>query len=437
VIGTHRLLSKDVDFKDLGLLVIDEEQRFGVKHKEKLKKIRAVVDVLALTATPIPRTLHMSMMGIRDISIISTPPEHRHAIMTYISEIDDAIISDAIRKELKRDGQIFFVHNNIHSIWSIAKHLQELVPEVRLNVAHGRMNENELEKVMLSFVKKEIDMLVCTTIIESGLDIPSANTILVNWADRFGLAQMYQLRGRVGRADEQAYAYLFISSESTISTDAQKRLKVLMEHSDLGAGFQIAMSDLKIRGGGTILGASQSGHIAAVGYDMFLKLMENAISDLKGEPVFENLEPEINITMSAFIPESFIPDIDQRLSVYRSLAKMKDLKEVADFKKELVDRFGALPKEVANLLLKIMLKVLSIEAGVKRLDLTDHQLSLYFSEAHQKHPFGIVDMIVSEKNRFEFTPDHVFKAELSKKSASGQLVQIKNILKEIKQRVNA
>jgi transcription-repair coupling factor (superfamily II helicase) len=248
---------------------------------------------------------------------------------------------------------------------------------------------------------------------------------------------MYQLRGRVGRADEQAYAYLFISSESTISTDAQKRLKVLMEHSDLGAGFQIAMSDLKIRGGGTILGASQSGHIAAVGYDMFLKLMENAISDLKGEPVFENLEPEINITMSAFIPESFIPDIDQRLSVYRSLAKMKDLKEVADFKKELVDRFGALPKEVANLLLKIMLKVLSIEAGVKRLDLTDHQLSLYFSEAHQKHPFGIVDMIVSEKNRFEFTPDHVFKAELSKKSASGQLVQIKNILKEIKQRVNA
>ena len=437
VIGTHRLLSKDVDFKDLGLIVIDEEQRFGVKHKEKLKKIRAVVDVLALTATPIPRTLHMSMMGIRDISIISTPPEHRHAIMTYISEIDDAIISDAIRKELKRDGQIFFVHNNIHSIWSIAKHLQELVPEVRLNVAHGRMNENELEKIMLSFVKKEIDMLVCTTIIESGLDIPSANTILVNWADRFGLAQMYQLRGRVGRADEQAYAYLFISSESTISTNAQKRLKVLMDHSDLGAGFQIAMSDLKIRGGGTILGASQSGHIAAVGYDMFLKLMENAISDLKGEPVFENLEPEINITMSAFIPESFIPDIDQRLSVYRSLAKMKDLKEVVDFKKELVDRFGALPKEVANLLLKIMLKVLSIKAGVKRLDLTDHQLSLYFSETHQKHPFGIVDMIVSEKNRFEFTPDHVFKAELSKKSASGQLVQIKNILKEIKQRVNA
>jgi len=437
VIGTHRLLSKDIYFNDIGLLVIDEEQRFGVKHKEKLKKIRNTVDVLALTATPIPRTLHMSLMGMRDISIIATPPEHRHAIMTYICEFDDAVISDAIRNELKRGGQIFFVHNNINSIWSITKHLQKLTPEVRLNVAHGRMNDNELEKVMLSFVNKEIDMLVCTTIIESGLDIPSANTIMVNWADRFGLAQMYQLRGRVGRADDQAFAYLFISNESTISTDAQKRLKVLMEHSDLGAGFQIAMSDLKIRGGGTILGASQSGHIAAVGYDMFLKLMENSISYLKGEPVFENLEPEINVTMSTFLPESFISDIDQRLSVYRSLAKMKDLNEIADFKKELVDRFGALPKEASNLLLKIMLKVMSIKAGVKRLDLSDNQLLLSFSETHQQNPFGIVEMIVSDKDRFEFTPNHVFKAKLSKTNVKGRLIQTKKILKEISQRVNS
>jgi transcription-repair coupling factor (superfamily II helicase) len=436
VIGTHRLFSKDVKFKDLGLLVLDEEQRFGVKHKEKLKKIRHNVDVLALTATPIPRTLHLSLMGIRDISVISTPPEYRRAIITYISEIDDAIVSEAVRKELGRGGQIYFVHNNIHSIWKIAGKLKKLIPEVRLDVAHGRMDENELERVMLMFMNKEIDMLVCTTIIESGLDIPSANTIIVNRADRFGLAQMYQLRGRVGRAEEQAYAYLFIPDETTLGKDAQKRLKVLMEHSDLGAGFQIAMSDLKIRGGGTILGASQSGHIAAVGYEMYLKLMENAVSELKGKPVIESLEPEINIIISAFIPESYIPDIDQRLSAYRRLTKMTELSEIADFKAELIDRFGVLPREAANLLLKIMLKVLSVKAGVKRLDLTGRKLVLHFSAAHQKNPPGIVDVVVSNKRLYEFSPDYIFKARLSNRSFNGLVAQVRKILKEIAQRVN-
>jgi len=437
IIGTHRLISKDVMFKDLGLLVLDEEQRFGVKHKEKLKKIRHNVDVLALTATPIPRTLHMSLMGIRDISVISTPPEYRRAIITYISQIDDAIISEAVRKELKRGGQIYFVHNNIHSIWKMAGKLKKLIPEVRLDVAHGRMDENELERVMFLFMKKEIDLLVCTTIIESGLDIPSANTIIVNQADRFGLAQMYQLRGRVGRANEQAYAYLFIPDETTLGKNALKRLKVLMEHSDLGAGFQIAMSDLKIRGGGTILGASQSGHIAAVGYDMYLKLMENAVSELKGKPVIEPLEPEINIMMSAFLPEFYIPDIDQRLSAYRRLAKMTELSEIKDFKAELIDRFGVLPEEAANLLLTIMLKVLSIKAGVKRLDLSGQRLLFSFSEIHQKNPSGIVDMIVSNQKLFEFSPNHILKARLNNRSTNGMLVQARNILKEIKQYVNS
>ena len=436
VIGTHRLFQKDVVFKDLGLIILDEEQRFGVKHKEKLKKIRSTVDVLALTATPIPRTLHMSLMGMRDISVISTPPDHRRSIITYISELDDVVISEAIRKELERKGQIFFVHNNIHSIWAIARKLQGLVPEVRLDVAHGRLDEDDLEKVMFRFMNKEIDMLVCTTIIESGLDIPSANTILINRADKFGLAQMYQLRGRVGRADEQAYAYLFIPNESGLSRNAQKRLKVLMEHSDLGSGFQIAMSDLKLRGGGAILGVSQSGHIAAVGYDMFLKLMEDAISRFKGEPVCESLEPEININISAFIPESFIPDIDQRFSAYRRLAKMTEIKAIADFKREMVDRFGAIPVQVVNLLLKITLRALAIKAGVKRLDLIGEQLILYFSEAHQKDPAGIVDLIVSRKSCFEFTPQNVFKAKLSKGSISSLFVQAKNILKEIAQHVN-
>ncbi|MDF1591093.1 MAG: transcription-repair coupling factor [Desulfobacterales bacterium] len=436
VIGTHRLLQKDVLFKDLGLIVLDEEQRFGVRHKEQLKKIRSTVDVLALSATPIPRTLHMSLMGIRDISLISTPPEHRHAIITYICELDDAIIAEAIRKELNRNGQLFFVHNNIHSIQAMAAHLQRLVPDVRLGVAHGRMDEGALEKVMLKFAAREIDMLVCTTIIESGLDIPSANTILVNRADRFGLSQMYQLRGRVGRAEEQAYAYLFIPSESLMGKDAQKRLKVLMEHSDLGSGFQIAMNDLKIRGGGTILGASQSGHVAAVGYDMYLKLMENAIAELKGEPVLPDLDPEINIAMSAFITEGYMPDIDQRLLAYRQLAKMTELSEIADFKSGLLDRYGAIPAEVSNLLLKIMLRVLCIKAGIKKLELGDHRLAVQFSEPHQKNPAGIINMVVANGKRFQLTPDGTLIIRLNKSSTGGLWGEAKNILKEIIQHGN-
>jgi len=436
VIGTHRLLQKDVGFKDLGLLILDEEQRFGVKHKETLKKIRNTIDVLALTATPIPRTLHMSLMGVRDISIISTPPEERHPIITYISEFDDAIVAEAIRKELKRNGQIFFIHNNIHSIDAVARRLGRLVPEVKLHVAHGRLKEDALEGIMLQFINREIDMLVCTTIVESGLDIASANTILVNRADRFGLAQLYQLRGRVGRSDEQAYAYLLIPKDKALSPNAGKRLKVLMEYSDLGSGFQIAMSDLQIRGGGAALGISQSGHIAAVGYDMFLELIENAISELKGEPVVERLEPEINIELSSFIPESYVTDIDQRLSAYRRLAKMTEIKEISEFREELADRYGPLPSEATNLLLKIMLKVLSIKGGIKRLDLSGKHLSLHFSELHQKNPFAIIHMVEKDPKRYRFTPDNVLKVKLPGVSINSLLAETRNILKEIARRVS-
>ena len=437
VIGTHRLLQKDITFHDLGLLVLDEEQRFGVKHKEKLKQLRSAVDVLALTATPIPRTLHLSMMGVRDISIISTPPEYRKSIITYISEFDDGVITDAIRKEMRRQGQIFFVHNDIQSIQKTAGKLQRLVPEVRLQVAHGRMDEEQLEDAMLLFMNREIDMLVCTTIIESGLDISTANTIIVNRADRFGLAQMYQLRGRVGRSDEQAYAYLLIPHESLLSRDARKRLKVLMEHSDLGAGFQIAMSDLKIRGGGTILGASQSGHIAAVGYDMFLKLMESSIAELKGEKTVDSLEPEINVNLSAHFSEQYIPDIDQRMLAYRRLAKMTELQQISDFKIELIDRFGPLTDEGANLLLKIGLKVMAKKAGVSRLDMMNQKIVLHFSESHQRNPAGLVDMITTAPKRFELSPDYVLKARMDSSNRSTQVAQAKNLLKEIAQRVNA
>jgi transcription-repair coupling factor (superfamily II helicase) len=437
VIGTHRLLQADIGFKDLGLLILDEEQRFGVKHKEKLKKIRSTVDVLALTATPIPRTLHMSLMGIRDISIISTPPEDRHPIITYISEYDEELIADGIRKELSRGGQIFFVHNHVSNIFEVAKRLKQLVPEARVDAAHGQLPENDLEDVMMAFMKKDIDLLVCTTIIESGLDVSSANTIFINRADCFGLAQIYQLRGRVGRSEQQAYAYLFIPEESSLTKDAKKRLKVLMEHSDLGSGFQIAMSDLRIRGGGTILGASQSGHIASVGYEMYLQLMETAVAELKGQPVIETLDPEINILSAAYFPESYIPDIDQRLAAYRRLAKMTSLKEISDFKAETVDRFGALPVEATNLLLKIMLKVLCIEAGVRQLDLQNQTLRLLFSGDHLRNPQGLIKMVTAGKDRFWITPDHVFCAKLTKLNESARFLEIKNLLKEINHNVNS
>jgi transcription-repair coupling factor (superfamily II helicase) len=395
------------------------------------------VDVLTLTATPIPRTLHMSLLGIRDISIISTPPEFRQSIITYVSEFNNDLISEAIRKELHRGGQIFFVHNNIQSISKIARKLQDLVPEVRLDIAHGQMSENDLEQVMYRFLNKEFEMLVCTTIIESGLDISSANTIIVNRADRFGLAQIYQLRGRVGRSDEQAYAYLIIPDESVLTKDAQKRLKVLMEHSDLGSGFQIAMNDLKIRGGGTILGASQSGHIAAVGYDMFLKLMENAMAELKGEVLLEPLEPEINVRMSAFLSESYIPDIDQRMAAYRRLTKMTELQEVFEFNTELIDRYGELPREAGNLLSKIVLKILSKKAGISRLDLTDQHLLLHFSVDHLKNSDSLVDLILSTPEHYALQTGHILKVKLAGYRGRSPLRRAKNILKEIAQHVKS
>ncbi len=431
VIGTHRLLSKDVQFKELGLVVLDEEQRFGVRHKEALKKLRTTVDVLSLTATPIPRTLHMSLMGVRDISVITTPPERRRSIKTYICEFDDAIIRTAVRKELERGGQIFFVHNNIHKIHFIANHIQKLVPEARLGIAHGRMTPESLENEMMRFVNREIDMLVCTRIIESGIDIPSANTIFINRADMFGLAQLYQLRGRVGRADEQAYAYLFIPKESALGRDAQKRLKVLMEHSDLGSGFQIAMNDLKIRGGGSALGVSQSGHISAIGYDMFLQLMEQAVAELKGEPIPEPLNPEINIPVSCFLPETYLPDVDQRMSIYRRLSKVTDIKSLSDIKDELTDRFGPMPQEAENLVLKIMLRIYAIKAGVSRLDATETAIRLMFSATHITRPEVIIEMAREHSDTMELLPGDGLKVSIAAKNGRGAVVMSKKILKEL------
>lgn len=370
VIGTHRLLQDDVRFANLGLLIIDEEHRFGVKHKEKLKQLRVSVDVLTLTATPIPRTLHMALSGVRDMSVIETPPADRKAIETYVIEFDERIIREAILKELDRKGQVFFVHNTVQNIETVAGRIREMVPEARIAVAHGQMPERELEKVMLGFVRKEIDVLVCTTIIESGLDIPSANTIIINDAHRLGLAQMYQIRGRVGRSGEQAYAYLIVPGEHLISEEARKRLRTLVDFSNLGSGFKIAMNDLQIRGGGSILGSAQSGHIEAVGYELYLELIQEMIKKLRHEDIEdrEDYDPEIKIPVSAFIPETYIPDARQRLVAYKRLASASTGDEINEIMKEWRDRYGSLPSETRLLVLMAKIRLFMKKLRILRIE---------------------------------------------------------------------
>jgi transcription-repair coupling factor (superfamily II helicase) len=365
IIGTHRLLSKDVAFKNLGLLIIDEEHRFGVTHKEKLKKMRAEVDILTLTATPIPRTLQMSLLSIRDLSVISTPPEHRQPVKTFVARYDELVIKEAINKELRRGGQVFFVHNRVKSIHQMASLVQKLVPDARIAVAHGQMAGKELEEIMVSFVNKKINVLVSTTIIESGLDIPSANTIVINRADRLGLAEIYQLRGRVGRSSTQSFAYLLVPSLDSLSKDSRERLRALMDCNELGGGFKLAMSDLQIRGGGNLLGVSQSGNIAAIGYDLYLDLLQKTVADLKAQAtkveqdsIIDDIDTEVNLQLSAYIPERYIPDISQRYITYRRMAALvTSPPEVqTDLQEELVDRYGPLPVETLTLFRVISLK---------------------------------------------------------------------------------
>ncbi len=362
------------------MVIVDEEHRFGVKHKENLKKLRVSVDVLTLSATPIPRTLHMALSGIRDMSVIETAPEDRHSIDTFLCKYDELTIQEAIYRELQRAGQVFFVHNHVVSIYQMAAKLSQLAPAARIAVAHGQMNERELEKVMLDFIHRKVDVLVCTTIIESGLDIPAANTIIINRADKFGLAQIYQLRGRVGRSSEQAYAYLLVPGEHLITRDAQKRLRALLDFSELGAGFKIALNDLQIRGGGTILGASQSGHIAAVGYELYLELLEKTVRELKGERFEgETIEPEMNIRLSAFLPDTYIPNTDQRLIAYKRLATLAEEADVDDLTKEWRDRYGPFPENVRNLILLAKMRMLLKQVGVMRIDGDEESFCLHFA----------------------------------------------------------
>jgi transcription-repair coupling factor (superfamily II helicase) len=350
VIGTHRLLQKDVAFRRLGLLVVDEEHRFGVRAKERIRQLRPGVDVLTLTATPIPRTLNMSLSGIRDLSVIETPPVDRLAIRTYVTRHDETVIRDAILRELGRGGQVFFVHNRVESIAQVTRRLGELVPEAKVATAHGQMDDRDLERTMLGFMRGETNVLVTSAIIESGLDIPTANTLIVNRADTFGLAQLYQLRGRIGRSHHRAYAYLLIPGEHLITPEAQKRLRVLQELDDLGGGFRLAAHDLEIRGAGNLLGKQQSGHIAAVGLELYTQMLEQAVRELRGEPSDTEVEPEIQLGIPAFIPESYVPDVSQRLVVYKRLAGIRGLPDLEAIAAELADRYGPIPPLVDTLL---------------------------------------------------------------------------------------
>ncbi len=389
-IGTHRLLQKDVVFKDLGLLIIDEEQRFGVSHKEYLKKMRQDVDVLTLSATPIPRTLHMSLVGVRDMSTIETPPGERLPIRTYVAEYDDRLVREAILREIERNGQVFFVHNRVQSINFVADKVQALVPEARLAVAHGRMAEGELEAVMTDFTRGEIDVLVCTTIIESGLDVPNANTLIVNQADRFGLTQLYQLRGRVGRGANLAYAYFLYDKGKRLTPDAEKRLRTIYEATELGAGFGIAIKDMEIRGAGNLLGVRQSGHINAVGFSLYTRLLAEAVEELKagkaGRPVEKAKRlpsPTIDLPLPAYIPEEYVYDINTRLGLYQRLTGISSAGQIEDMSQELADRFGALPREVKNLLYAVRVKLLAARAGIESIATEEGQIVLRLFEGMQ------------------------------------------------------
>ncbi len=400
-IGTHRLLQKDVVFKDLGLLIIDEEQRFGVAHKEYLKKMRQEVDVLALSATPIPRTLHMSLVGVRDMSTMETPPEERLPIKTYIAEYDERLIREAILRELERNGQVFFVHNRVQGIASIASKLQSLLPEAKIAIAHGQMPEAELEQVMADFTAGKSDILVCTTIIESGLDMPGVNTLIVNRADKFGLTQLYQLRGRVGRGANLAYAYFLYDRGQHLTPTAEKRLKTIFEATELGAGFNIAMKDLEIRGTGTLLGVRQSGHISAVGFSLYTRLLAEAVGEQKAKQAGiseERLkpsrlpEPTIDLPLPAYIPEEYVLDINTRLSLYQSLVKLDRVEQIEDMAQEFSDRFGSLPPEVKNLLYAVKIKALAAKAGIESIATEHGQIVLRLFEGlqfdrHKLEPF--------------------------------------------------
>jgi transcription-repair coupling factor (superfamily II helicase) len=432
LIGTHRLLSKDLKFHDLGLLVVDEEQRFGVRHKERLKQMRREIDVLAMSATPIPRTLHMSLVGLRDMSVIDTPPKDRMAIQTVVAKFDEKLVRSAVEVELERGGQVYFVHNRVETIYEIAAKITELVPAARVIVGHGQMGEAELERVMLAFMNHEYDVFVATTIIENGLDIPLANTILINRADRHGLSELYQLRGRVGRSNRRAYAYLLIPPEQELTEIARRRLAALKEFSDLGAGFKIAALDLELRGAGNMLGGEQSGHIEAIGFELYTSMLEEAVGKLKGEERQERATTQLNLGISLRVDESYIPEENQRLRIYKKIAGAQDEATIADVRAELLDRYGEPPESVTHLLEAATLRLECERLGVSQVDRKRDQIHMRFMEKASIDP-GRLMMLVAKnvKRGAQFTPQGVLRYPLSSSDPQEVLMEIRLLLGEL------
>ncbi|MDH5573193.1 MAG: helicase-related protein, partial [Gammaproteobacteria bacterium] len=406
VIGTHKLLQKDVKYKSLGLVIIDEEHRFGVRQKETFKAMRAEVDILTLTATPIPRTLNMAMSGLRDLSIIATPPARRLAIKTFITEWKPALIKEACIRELKRGGQVFFLHNDVQTIEKQVNTLKELLPDALIEYAHGQMRERDLEQVMSDFYHKRFNILVCTTIIETGIDIPSANTIIINKADRFGLAQLYQLRGRVGRSHHRAYAYLITPPAKTMTADARKRLEAIESIKTLGTGFTLASHDLEIRGAGELLGDDQSGQMMEIGYTMYTELLERAVKALKAGKDPELDKPlhhgtEVDLHVPALIPENYLPDIHERLIMYKRIANAQDTEALRDLQVEMIDRFGLLPEPVKTLFAVTEIKLQATPIGIKKIDIGESGGRIMFIEQPDIDPMQIIKLIQGQPDRYK------------------------------------
>jgi len=434
VIGTHRILSEDVSFKDLGLLIIDEEHRFGVKDKEKIKKLKTNVDVLTMTATPIPRTLHMSVVGVRDMSVIYEPPQNRKPVQTYVLEYDEEIAREAITKELEREGQVFYLYNKVESIERKAEEIQRLVPEAKVAFAHGKMSGRQLEDIMMQFIKGEINVLVCTTILESGIDIPNANTIIVENADRLGLAQLYQIRGRVGRKDKQAYAYITYKRDKLLSEEADKRLKAIREFTEFGSGFKIAMRDLEIRGAGSLLGEIQHGHLEQVGYETYCKLLDEVVKEMQGIEIEEEAQDiQLDIKISSYLPDTYIENSSQKIEVYQDIALCRSEEELQNIVDELIDRFGTMPKEVENLMEVARIKNGCIESGVWKISQRNESCIFYFDAKRFK--MDIVDKLIQKyQNRIRFSPgkDPYITLRLTYKKEDEMIKQIHEFLKELK-----
>ena len=433
LIGTHRILSKDIRFRDLGLLVVDEEQRFGVRHKERLKQLKRLVDVLTLTATPIPRTLHMSMMGSRDMSVINTPPQDRLPIHTEILAFDEARIAEAIHREVERGGQVYVVHNRVQSIQRLKEYLQDLLPQVHFGVAHGQMPPKQLEKVMVDFLERKYDCLVCTMIIESGIDIPSVNTIIVNRADALGLSQLYQIRGRVGRSNERAYAYLLVPKGKKLTKKSRMRLRAIEEFADLGSGFNIAMRDLEIRGAGNLVGAQQHGFIAAVGFDLYCRLLDEAMREIKGEYSPDNPEPEIKIAVSAYIPDEYLRDPDQKMEFYQRLADAGRIVDLLDIREEMQDRFGRLPQPARSLMHIMEIKIMAHQLGLESVQLEQSRLRFAFPPDRPISPADIQKMVEQCSIQLDFDLGEQLKIEVRVpgRDEIERLEKARNTLEEI------